>query len=223
MNSAALTPATKARSTEMARRVESLDWQQIAVDLDAYGCAMAKGVLLGDECGELAALYRQDAPFRSRIAMSRHGFGRGEYKYWAYPLPETVATPRNALCPHLAEVANRWNRLMKIEVRYPAQHATYLAQCHQAGQTKPTPLLLQYGEGDFNCLHQDCMATACFRCRPPSCSRFPARISPAASSRSQSSGHGCSPARKWSRWKKAHHRTPSATSHSGATRERSEN
>lgn len=155
MNSAALTPATKARSTEMARRVESLDWQQIAVDLDAYGCAMAKGVLLGDECGELAALYRQDAPFRSRIAMSRHGFGRGEYKYWAYPLPETVATPRNALCPHLAEVANRWNRLMKIEVRYPAQHATYLAQCHQAGQTKPTPLLLQYGEGDFNCLHQD--------------------------------------------------------------------
>jgi hypothetical protein len=86
MNSAALTPATKARSTEMARRVESLDWQQIAVDLDAYGCAMAKGVLLGDECGELAALYRQDAPFRSRIAMSRHGFGRGEYKYWAYPL-----------------------------------------------------------------------------------------------------------------------------------------
>jgi hypothetical protein len=155
MNSVALTPATKARSTEMARRVESLGWQQIAVDLDAYGCAMAKGVLLGDECRELAALYRQDAPFRSRIAMSRHGFGRGEYKYWAYPLPETVATLRNTLYPYLAEVANRWNRLMKIEVRYPAQHATYLAQCHQAGQTKPTPLLLQYGEGDFNCLHQD--------------------------------------------------------------------
>jgi hypothetical protein len=149
MNSVALTPATKARSTEMARRVESLGWQQIAVDLDAYGCAMAKGVLLGDECRELAALYRQDAPFRSRIAMSRHGFGRGEYKYWAYPLPETVATLRNTLYPYLAEVANRWNRLMKIEVRYPAQHATYLAQCHQAGQTKPTPLLLQYGEGDF--------------------------------------------------------------------------
>src|SRR4029077_8082824 len=112
-------------------------------------------VLLGDECRELAALYRQDAPFRSRIAMSRHGFGRGEYKYWAYPLPETVATLRNTLYPYLAEVANRWNRLMKIEVRYPAQHATYLAQCHHAGQTKPTPLLLQYGERDFNCLHQD--------------------------------------------------------------------
>src|SRR6476659_3206001 len=110
MNSVALTPATKARSTEMARRVKSLDWQQIAVDLDAYACAMAKGVLLGDECRELAALYRQDAPFRSRIAMSRRGFGRGEYKYWAYPLPETVATLRNTLYPYLAAVANRWNR-----------------------------------------------------------------------------------------------------------------
>src|SRR6476660_130910 len=114
--------------------------------------------------------------------MSRHGFGRGEYKYWAYPLPETVATLRNTLYPYLAEVANRWNRLMKIEVRYPAQPATYLAQCHQAGQTKPTPLLLQYGEGDFIACTRMCMATACFRCRPSSCSRFPARISPVASS-----------------------------------------
>ena len=155
MNRAATATATKVRATGIAGRVESLDWPQIVRDLDAYGCAVAKGVLLPKQCRALASLYHQDAPFRSRIVMSRHGFGRGEYKYWTYPLPAAVATLRRALYPHLAEVANRWNQTMKIALSYPGDHAAYLEQCHEAGQTRPTPLLLQYGEGDFNCLHQD--------------------------------------------------------------------
>jgi hypothetical protein len=149
------TTRTKVSATRIVSRVESLGWTHIVSDLDACGCAVARGVLLPEQCRALAALYDQDEPFRSRIVMSRHGFGRGEYKYWAYPLPEAVATLRGALYPHLAEVANRWNQTMKIVVRYPADHAEYLEQCHEAGQTKPTPLLLQYHEGDFNCLHQD--------------------------------------------------------------------
>lgn len=136
-------------------RVQSADWPQITSDLDAYGCAVARGVLLPGECTALAALFDQDDLFRKRIVMARHGFGRGEYKYWNYPLPEAVAALRTALYPHLAGVANRWNETMKIDVRYPAVHAAYLDQCHVGGQTRPTPLLLQYGEGDFNCLHQD--------------------------------------------------------------------
>ena len=147
--------ATKVSATGIVSWVESLDWAQIVSDLDAYGCAAAKGLLLPEQCRALAALYDQDGLFRSRIVMSRHGFGRGEYKYWAYPLPEAVATLRCALYPHLAEVANRWNQTMQIDVRYPADHTEYLEQCHEVGQIKPTPLLLQYGEGDFNCLHQD--------------------------------------------------------------------
>jgi uncharacterized protein len=132
-----------------------LDWLQIENDLDAHGCAVAEGVLLRDQCRALSALYDQDALFRSRIVMTRHGFGRGEYKYWAYPLPEAVAVLRKTLYPHLASVANRWNETLGIDLRYPEDHAQYLKRCHQAGQTKPTPLLLQYGAGDFNCLHQD--------------------------------------------------------------------
>jgi hypothetical protein len=141
--------------TDIASRVKSADWTQITSDLDAYGCAVAKGVLLPEECTALAALFDQEALFRKRIVMARHGFGRGEYKYWNYPLPEAVAALRTALYPHLAGVANRWNETMKIDAGYPAEHSAYLDQCHAAGQTRPTPLLLQYGEGDFNCLHQD--------------------------------------------------------------------
>jgi hypothetical protein len=141
--------------TGIASRVESANWTQIMSDLDAYGCAVAKGMLLPGECTALAALFDQDDLFRKRIVMARHGFGRGEYKYWNYPLPEAVAALRTTLYPHLAGVANRWNETMKFDVRYPADHAAYLDQCHAAGQTRPTPLLLQYGEGDFNCLHQD--------------------------------------------------------------------
>jgi uncharacterized protein len=143
------------RGTHVAERVAGLDCQRIVSDLDDYGCAVAKGVLTPRECRELALCYDQDQHFRSRIAMARHGFGRGEYKYWAYPLPETIETLRTTFYPHLAEVANRWNQTMKIDVRYPATHAAYLEQCHIVGQVRPTPLLLQYDEGDFNCLHQD--------------------------------------------------------------------
>ena len=139
----------------VASRVESLDWPRLAADLDAYGCAVMPGILSSEECRALAAAYAEEAPFRNRIVMARHGFGRGEYKYWAYPLPEPVATLRATLYPRLAEVANRWNQTLGIDLRYPQAHADFLAQCHAAGQTRPTPLLLQYGEGDYNCLHQD--------------------------------------------------------------------
>jgi hypothetical protein len=112
-------------------------------------------VLDPEQCRALAATYGEDEPFRSRIVMARHGFGRGEYKYWAYPLPEAVETLRRAFYPHLSGVANRWNQTLGIDIRYPDDHTEYLERCHEAGQTRPTPLLLQYGEGDFNCLHQD--------------------------------------------------------------------
>jgi len=143
------------KTAGVAGRVEAADWESIINNLDNYGCAVIKGLLTPKECRELSSLYDHDEHFRSRIVMARHGFGRGEYKYWAYPLPEAVATLRCALYPHLAEVANRWNQTMQIDVRYPADHTEYLEQCHEVGQIKPTPLLLQYGEGDFNCLHQD--------------------------------------------------------------------
>jgi uncharacterized protein len=139
----------------VAERAARLDWQQIVNDLGSYGCAVAKGVLTPEECHELSSCYDHDEHFRSRIVMARHGFGRGEYKYWAYPLPKTIETLRTTLYPQLAAVANRWNQIMKIDVRYPATHAAFLEQCRRAGQVRPTPLLLQYDEGDFNCLHQD--------------------------------------------------------------------
>jgi hypothetical protein len=136
-------------------RVAALDWKTIAADLDDHGCATTGPLLSAEECAALAQDYATDALFRSRIIMARHGFGRGEYKYFAYPLPPSVAALRAALYPPLAAVANRWNEAMGIGVAYPPDHAAYLKQCHRAGQTKPTPLLLQYGPGDYNCLHQD--------------------------------------------------------------------
>jgi hypothetical protein len=134
--------------------LRSMDWLRIARELDAEGYAVVEGVLPTHECEQLAALYEGDA-FRSRVVMARHGFGRGEYKYFAYPLPARVAKLRTAFYPPLAEVANRWNAALGIEARYPPAHEQYLEQCHAAGQTRPTPLLLSYGEGDYNCLHQD--------------------------------------------------------------------
>jgi uncharacterized protein len=135
--------------------IVDLNWSTIAADLDAHGCAVIGPVLPADECAALAALYPQDGPFRSRVVMARHGFGRGEYKYFSYPLPTAVAALRTALYPPLAEIANHWNEAMRIETRYPPDLDGYLARCHAAGQTRPTPLLLQYGPGDYNCLHQD--------------------------------------------------------------------
>jgi hypothetical protein len=149
------TRETNESATGLASRVASLDWLQIGKDLDAYGCAVAEGVLLRDQCRALSALYDQDAFFRSRIVMTRHGFGRGEYKYFAYPLPEVIAGLRPALYARLWPIANRWNEAMGIDIRYPQEHDAFLKRCHAAGQTRPTPLLLQYEAGDYNCLHQD--------------------------------------------------------------------
>ncbi len=139
----------------IAERIAALDWQRIATDLDAHGCAVVNAVLSPQECVALAETYAADERFRSRIVMARHGFGRGEYKYFAYPLPEVVTSLRLALYPPLASIANRWNEALGIAVRYPDEHAAFLEHCHHAGQTRPTPLLLHYGEGDYNCLHQD--------------------------------------------------------------------
>jgi uncharacterized protein len=139
----------------VARRVDAFDWPALNGALDAHGCAIAECCLNASECRELASLYDDNSTFRSRIVMERHGFGRGEYRYFAYPLPAPIAALREALYARLAPVANRWNESLQIETRFPATHAEFLARCHAAGQTKPTPLLLRYGPGDYNCLHQD--------------------------------------------------------------------
>jgi uncharacterized protein len=142
-------------SPDIAARVDAIDWAQATGDLDAQGCAVLKSLLAPDECRALAALYGDDARFRSRIVMGRHGFGRGEYKYFAYPLPDLIAALRPALYARLSGIANRWNEAMDIDIRYPESHETFLKRCHAAGQSRPTPLLLQYEAGDYNCLHQD--------------------------------------------------------------------
>jgi hypothetical protein len=136
-------------------RVAALDWAAIAVGLDAHGCALTGPLLTAQECAALTTAYSTDNLFRSRVVMARHGFGRGEYKYFAYPLPEPIAALRAALYPALAEIANRWSQAMGTPMRYPREHEAFLARCHKAGQNKPTPLLLQYGPDDYNCLHQD--------------------------------------------------------------------
>lgn len=137
------------------KRIDALDWRRIAADLDANGCTVVREILTAGQCTALAKMYAADEPFRSRIVMARHAFGRGEYKYFAYPLPAVVAALRTALYPRLAAIANDWNERMRIRVRYPDDHAAYLDRCHRAGQTRPTPLMLQYVAGDYNCLHQD--------------------------------------------------------------------
>ena len=147
--------AAASAAAAVADRVAALDWAAMAADLDGHGCALTGPLLDAQECAALAAAYPSDDLFRSRVIMARHGFGRGEYKYFAYPLPETIAALRTALYPPLAEIANRWNEAMGIAVRYPREHAAFLTRCHKAGQGKPTPLLLQYGPGVYNCLHQD--------------------------------------------------------------------
>jgi hypothetical protein len=125
----------------ISARVSSLDWERIAADLDAFGCATTGTVLTPQECAALAASYRTDALFRSRVVMARHGYGRGEYKYFSYPLPAVIAVLREAFYSPLAAIANRWNEAMKIARRFPGEHGAYLADCHAAGQTRPTPLL----------------------------------------------------------------------------------
>lgn len=138
-----------------ARDIDTVDWSQVGSDLDEQGSALMPGLLTPDQCRSMAALYAESKPFRSRVVMERHGFGRGEYKYFDYPLPALVAGLREAVYPRLAPIANRWNQAMGIDVRFPPQHAEFIARCHEAGQARPTPLLLQYGPDDYNCLHQD--------------------------------------------------------------------
>ena len=140
---------------DLAERIAGLDFEALSRELDAHGAALAPGLLSPDECAAVAGAYDEDSLFRSRVIMSRHGFGRGEYRYFAYPLPDLVAELRQSLYPPLAAIANRWNAVLGEPARYPADHAGYLARCHAAGQTRPTPLVLRYGEGDYNCLHQD--------------------------------------------------------------------
>lgn len=140
---------------ETAMKPMAYDWMSIGRSLDAYGNTVLPGLLTAEQCDELAALYPQDKGYRSRIVMARHGFGRGEYKYFAYPLPPLLDELRHALYPWLALMANRWNEKLGLDTRYPDELDAYLQRCHQAGQIRPTPLILQYGEGDYNCLHQD--------------------------------------------------------------------
>ena len=139
----------------VSMRVAALDWRGIETDLHARGAAVTGPLLAAEECDGLIALYRQDAPFRRRVVMERHGFGQGEYRYFAYPLPEPVAALRAALYPRLVGVANAWHAALGVEGRFPPRLDDYLAHCHERGQTRPTPLLLRYVEGDYNCLHQD--------------------------------------------------------------------
>jgi hypothetical protein len=155
MTSTAKVSIRPALSSGIDARIDAFDWTKVTSDLDAQGCAVLKGLLSSEECDTLAALYPDDKNFRSRVVMGRHGFGRGEYKYFAYPLPQPIAELRPLLYARLRDVANRWNEAMGIDIRYPEGHEAFLKRCHAADQTRPTPLLLQYGAGDYNCLHQD--------------------------------------------------------------------
>ena len=143
-------------------RLDACDWPTVHAQLSEYGCAKLENLLSPTECSEIAALYSDESRFRSQVIMARHGFGKGEYRYFKYPLPELIGGLRTALYPHLVPVANSWNARLGIAERYPARHDEFLAQCHAAGQTKPTPLVLKYGAGDFNCLHQDLYGALAF-------------------------------------------------------------
>jgi uncharacterized protein len=155
MNRTKPSPTADHQASETLDRIASLDWSDIAAELDDHGCAAIGPLLTPDQCEALSGSYDAAGTFRTRVIMARHGFGRGEYQYFSYPLPPVISTLRASLYPPLARIANRWNEAMGIEVRFPEQHGDFLARCHEAGQVKPTPLLLRYGPGDYNCLHQD--------------------------------------------------------------------
>ena len=147
--------AALAAPTSVHDRLAALDWAWLNGELDAYGCALIPGLLTPAECTTLSDLYATEDRFRSRVVMARHGYGSGEYQYFRYPLPALVQALRDAAYAQLAPLANRWNEALGIDVRYPDQHDAFIARCHDAGQVQPTPLLLRYRNGDYNCLHQD--------------------------------------------------------------------
>ena len=147
--------ANPASAVDVVTRVEAIDWASASTHLDGYGWAMLKTLLTADECQHITGLYEDDRRFRSHVVMAHHGFGRGEYKYFAYPLPDIVTELRMALYPRLVAIANHWNEAMNIDVRFPSELGEFIERCHAAGQTRPTPLLLRYATGDFNALHQD--------------------------------------------------------------------
>jgi len=147
--------AAVASQCDLARRVAAVEWPRVEADLEAQGAVVIKGLLTSTECLDLASLYPHDYPFRSRVVMASHGFGRGEYRYFDYPLPQLIGVLRASAYVHLAPVANRWYDAMGMTARFPDRHVEFIDRCHAAGQRKPTPLLLQYGPGDYNCLHQD--------------------------------------------------------------------
>lgn len=140
---------------DFSHRVKVFDWERVSNDLDAQGCAIIENLVTSEECDALVRLYAVEDIFRSRVVMGHHGFGRGEYKYFRYPLPGIISGLRTSIYPRLVPVANRWNEAMGIDARYPAKHRDFIKRCHAAGQLRPTPLLLQYTPGDYNCLHQD--------------------------------------------------------------------
>jgi len=140
---------------DIVDRIKAVDWKRISDNLDAQGSAVIENLVTPEECEALAGLYARDEIFRNRVVMARHGFGRGEYKYFRYPLPSIISELRTSMYPKLAPIANRWNEAMGIDVHYPVNHADFIKRCHEAGQLRPTPLLLQYEPGDYNCLHQD--------------------------------------------------------------------
>lgn len=152
---AAVAGAAAAETKSARERLDPCDWDAVGSQLNAFGCAVLTSILSPGECESIAGLYPHDEHFRSHIRMARHGFGRGEYKYFRYPLPGMVGALRSALYAPAVTIANAWCERMNVATRYPSTHAAYLKICHDAGQTRPTPLLLQYGPGDFNCLHQD--------------------------------------------------------------------
>jgi hypothetical protein len=150
-----VTGATATTCRKAEDRLSAYNWMKVTEDLSGHGGAVIERLLSAEECRRIAGLYPEASHFRSHVHMARHGFGKGEYRYFKYPLPELLAGLRTALYPHLAGIANTWNERMGVAARYPRRHADFLKQCHAAGQTRPTPLLLQYVPGDFNCLHQD--------------------------------------------------------------------
>lgn len=155
MNAVVKEALASVQANDVVNRVNALDWELVSRELDARGCAIIESLITPEECDALARLYPVDDIFRSRVVMARHGFGSGEYKYFSYPLPDVVSELRTEIYPRLTPIANRWNAAMGVDARYPAKLSDFIARCHEAGQLRPTPLLLRYEAGDYNCLHQD--------------------------------------------------------------------